>query len=96
MTELKHTLGPWRTGDLFKTVFGPPNGKPSPRTIARDICTKADAQLIAAAPEMLDALLLAQKALNAAPSFRVSLEPRMNSYDVAAIVDRAVNKAKGE
>ena len=30
----KHTLGPWRVGDAGMTVFGPPNGNPSPETIA--------------------------------------------------------------
>jgi hypothetical protein len=59
----KHTPGPWRVGDAGATVFGPPNGAPCPKTI----CTlthsivptgskRADARLIAAAPDLLEAL----------------------------------------
>jgi hypothetical protein len=55
----KHTPGPWRTGDVFNTVFGPPNGEPAPQTIATvmhgDV---ANAKLIAAAPDMAEALRL--------------------------------------
>lgn len=52
----QHTPGPWRIGDAGHTVFGPPNGNPSPKTIARDTI-KSDARLIAAAPELLKALV---------------------------------------
>jgi hypothetical protein len=49
----KHTKGPWRIGDAGKTVFGPPNGNPSPETIA--LCkTRANTRLIASAPELLE------------------------------------------
>lgn len=51
----KHTPGPWRIGDAGRTVFGPPNGNPSPQTVA-SVTHKANARLIAAAPEMLEAL----------------------------------------
>lgn len=50
----KHTTGPWRTGDVFNTVFGPPNGNPSPDTIATVFRgNRGNAYLIAAAPELL-------------------------------------------
>jgi hypothetical protein len=58
MTDEKrvtHTPGPWRVGDARRTVFGPPNGNPSPETIA-DIRKPCNAALIAAAPRMYDAL----------------------------------------
>ena len=53
-----HTPGPWRIGDAGNTIFGPPNGRPSPQRIADLACTdhKANGRLIAAAPEMLEAL----------------------------------------
>ena len=53
-----HTPGPWRVGDAGNTIFGPPNGNPSPQTIAHlsVIDHAANARLIAAAPEMLEAL----------------------------------------
>ena len=61
--ETRHTPGPWRIGDGGATVFGPRTNAPSPRTIANvgrgPLCTnetKANARLIAAAPELLAAL----------------------------------------
>lgn len=43
-----------------------------------------------AAPEMLDALKLAQRALNTAPRFRVG---DTDSYAIAAVVDKAIAAA---
>ena len=51
------TPGPWRVGDAGYTVFGPPNGKPSPTVVAL-VRNKADAPLLAAAPRLLAALQL--------------------------------------
>ncbi len=51
----QYTPGPWRVGDAGHTVFGPPNGNPSPESIAL-VRSKDNARLIAAAPEMLEAL----------------------------------------
>ena len=53
----QHTPGPWRIGDAGMTVFGPPNGNPSPETVAATR-NRADARLIAAAPDLLHALQL--------------------------------------
>lgn len=55
-----HTPGPWRIGDAGNTIFGAPNGTPSPDTIAYQIgeakgAKRANARLIAAAPELLAA-----------------------------------------
>ena len=52
---MKRTPGPWRIGDAGFTVFGPPNGNPSPETIATTK-NSANASLMAAAPELLEAL----------------------------------------
>jgi hypothetical protein len=59
MTASPVTAGPWRVGDAGATVFGPPNGNPSPETIARVTSAPlpsqrqiANARLIAAAPEL--------------------------------------------
>ena len=38
----KWTPGPWRTGDRFQTIFGPPNGNPVPTVIA---AVENDAQI---------------------------------------------------
>jgi hypothetical protein len=48
-------------------------------------------RLMAAAPIMLAALLLAQRALNAAPRFRVG---DTDSYAIAAVVDKAIATAR--
>ncbi len=53
---MTHSTGPWRVGDAGHTVFGPPNGTPSPQTIASDIRKVGDSRLIAAAPDLLLAL----------------------------------------
>lgn len=53
----KHTPGPWRIGDASQTIFGPRIDGPIPaETIASMIRNKANARLIAAAPEMLEVL----------------------------------------
>lgn len=52
-----HTPGPWRTGDMFNTIFGPPNGRPCPEIVATvHRGMRANARLVAAAPELLAAL----------------------------------------
>ena len=64
--NMTHTKGPWRIGDAGNTVFGPPCGLP-PQRIADLSNTKdhhANARLIAAAPELLDALESLTKEIN--------------------------------
>ncbi len=51
---------------------------------------EANARLASAAPAMLDALRLAQSALNTAPRFRVG---DTDSYKIAAEVDKAIKAA---
>lgn len=51
-----HSKGPWRIGDAGTSIFGPPNGQPSPETIATGVRTRANACLISAAPDLLKAL----------------------------------------
>ena len=55
---------------------------------------EADAHLMAASPEMLDALQQAVTALNTVPRFAV---PALDtdSYAIASICDRALARAKG-
>lgn len=51
-----HTPGPWRVGNAGNAVFGPPNGNPSPETIAT-VKKWENASLIAAAPELFAIVL---------------------------------------
>ena len=51
---------------------------------------EANARLASAAPELLEALRLAQSALNTAPRFRVG---DTDSYKIAAQVDKAIAEA---
>lgn len=58
---MKHTKGPWRVGENGATIFGPKSEAIGLRIIATLVIlneTKANAQLIAAAPEMLDVLFV--------------------------------------
>lgn len=52
----------------------------------------ANASLIAAAPELLDACKHALHALNTAPRFRCGV---LNSYDIASMLNHAIAKAEG-
>ena len=55
MTDTRHTPGPWRIGDAGFTVFGPPKPGALAETIA-PVKSRANARLIAAAPDLLAAL----------------------------------------
>ena len=52
----QHTPGPWRVGDAGATVFGPKSDKPAPEIVAT-VKHKANARLIAAAPELYKTVL---------------------------------------
>lgn len=55
----KHTPGPWRVGDAGHAVFGPKDSGMHPNapiTVVQRIVNPANARLIAAAPELLEAL----------------------------------------
>jgi hypothetical protein len=93
-----YTPGPWDC-DLDYIVAPDPNGRHPDIYIAEIAHSDehgrvasyeqqhANRQLITAAPVMLEALLLAQRALNTAPRFRVG---DTDSYQIAAIVDGAI------
>jgi hypothetical protein len=97
----RHTPGPWDC-DLDYIVAPDPNGRHPDIYIAEIAASDeegriaspeqqmANRQLIATAPEMLAALLLAQGALNTAPRFRVG---DTDSYNIAATVDGVIAKA---
>ena len=50
------TPRPWRMGDMFHTVFGPPNGNPAPVMVAQRINNRDNARLIVRAVNSYDAM----------------------------------------
>ncbi len=85
MEKAKHTPGPWRVGDAGRTIFQPVGIK------AVAYCDKtenfrANARLIAAAPDLLEAL---ERILGAA---RGTMDEVRARHEARA----AIAKAKGE
>lgn len=101
-TETKHTSGPWYAYlehdwwqiDVDYVARGR-IGEIAPRIAELRAFTdenKANAYLIAAAPELLEALQQAVRALNIQPNFKVG---DTNSYAIASLCDRSIAKALG-
>jgi len=101
MTTIEHTPGPWQQDWQFIVAPDPDGVHPdiylaeiaeedSEGRVASPEQQEANARLIVAAPAMLEALRLAQRAFNTAPRFRVGAT---DSYKIAAIVDEAIAAA---
>src|SRR5271155_5593538 len=91
------TPGLWRTGDMFNTVFGPNNGTPCPEVIATVAKgNKANAQAIAAVPELIAALRVTRQAI-ADLAETAGDVPEFNengfAYEANRIADSALAKA---
>lgn len=82
MSTPKHTPGPWTVykAGSFKILFD----KSSNSEIGQLSCTESEANLIAAAPEMLEALIQVESELIDA------------DLEVPKYIERAIKKAKGE
>ena len=78
----------WRVGDAGHTVFGPPNGKPSPETIARVLDVR-NAPLLAAAPELYAALERLLESIGCG-------EPSPDDSPAVKFARAALSKARGE
>lgn len=100
MTNAKHTPGPWRVQKTLgcKDITSDERDEYGNKSL---ICTtagreeredRANARLIAAAPELLAACKQALACLNHAPRF--STPQGVDSYDTAALLDRVINKAE--
>lgn len=87
--EAKHTPKPWNVySNQKKTLFGITNYGAAKRiTVGPSVTNEHDARLIAAAPELLEALELADAALSGANMDMKIVEKRIKS---------ALAKAKGE
>ncbi len=93
MSNSKHTPGPWRVGDAGFTVFGPPNGTPSPETIATVRQGKINARLIAAAPDLYEA---AKRVLIGTVARDECEDANGNVYPEFKALESALNKAEGK
>ena len=83
----KHTPGPWRVGDAGASVFGP---KDLPVTVAKLVHpNSANARLIAAAPELLDALMQLLQAFEADKN----IAPKMTIKTSFETNGQTINKA---
>lgn len=87
----EHTPGPWRACEVFPSIVIGSDGKriTLPATSRDDDVNEANANLIAAAPEMLEVLELCDEAM-----------AYMSEYDIPLTlpdkVKSAIAKAKGE
>ena len=74
--QQERTQGEWRIGDAGFTVFGPPNGTPSPETVAT--CTKkGNAKFIQQAPATFEAL---EKLVYMAELVRIDIDESMSGW----------------
>lgn len=94
MKELKHEPGPWVLGGCSGRMITTPDGYVGDGFIA-DVDTLANARLIAAAPELLEALLRVRAQFDQAGYSPVagSLNPVEDNY---AFINSVIAKALGE
>lgn len=107
MTNTKHTKGPWRVDqDSERTYI---MGVDQPKGYSQETVTvatlgfrntKPNAQLIAAAPELLEALELARSFMVARLAIESSNDPDSNIthhiQELLMDVNEAITKARGE
>ncbi len=88
---MKHTAGPWKRGSLSYRIEANHNIAADTHDLICEVSSNnsADYNLIAAAPEMLEALELVKKHLEVKHDLK-TLD------DVMGYVYRAIKKAKGE
>ena len=109
MNEVKHTPGPWEAwfSDDRKSIVQSDTGCGGDWTIAtvykegpRKHEARANAKLIAAAPDLLDALIEARRILETASRYfpkSIKNSDRFSLLNVLAnAVNPAIEKAKGE
>jgi hypothetical protein len=86
---MSHTQGPWKVLNPQKsTNYIITNNEKSLERVADSIGQKSDAHLIAAAPEMLNALELA--------SHYLINDQNLSFKKIKIIVEKAISKARGE
>lgn len=79
----------WRVGDAGNTIFGPPNGTPTPEIIAIvHKGNKANARLLAAAPDLLEIAKAYRDLLKSKPYLTIT--------DHYHHIESVINKAEGK
>ena len=93
MSEVKHTPGPWRyestSGSNYARIFLSANEEDGDNL--RGYCGEANARLIAAAPELLEALQHIQRCIPLGGFAQIH-----HNSDTWAQIDAAIAKATGE
>lgn len=95
MSEAGHTPGPWRDGQAGNLrVYGPDGMGEHSGLIAEVFKSRANARLIAAAPDLLEALRGARQTILELVNARYS-EAEGSDDDWMAEIDAAIAKAEG-
>jgi len=99
MANANHTPGEWSGS---KTITAPmparPEGSYARYTVAQRINKRADADLICAAPELLEACEKARDVMNNTGAMVAGRLPDVSAglHDAASRMQKAINKAKRE
>lgn len=89
--NMKHTPGPWTYDSVFGLIMGPRKVEVAACHVGRGSDAKANAQLIALAPEMLELLKYYQKMSSSGMIF-----DQDERFKFLELVDRAVLMAEGK
>ena len=93
----KHTPGPWAYDKKDGSIGTKDGLTVTAGAYGYDIaCSDADGVLMAAAPELLDALEKARPFINAWPQCRDSKTPELPGSGLLELIDSAIAKATGE
>jgi hypothetical protein len=83
---IEGAVGAWRVGDAGHTIFGAPNGNPSPEVIATLHKGGYKARhMIASAPEMLETM----------KAVREGLQLDVDREDLISLLEESILKAQG-
>lgn len=93
----KHTKGPWIIKDEYGIQIVSMTAHPEKlEFIAKDVCNLNDAQLIAAAPELLEALQYAEKYIRMAVSEGALVNCALPVSNIQRMILGVLKKAQGE
>jgi hypothetical protein len=94
-TSPAHTDGPWLLANGNEIVADNPQESFIAEVFDETDNWKANARLIAAAPQLLEACKVALDALNQIPNTRIDCGVHRNSYSVCSMLSAMISKAEG-